>query len=144
MKYLFLLSCVVLGLSGCGKPPAAGPVEPRTPRVPSSYVYVTPDEAEKLIASTPDLGILDVRDEPEMHAAAGMINHARPCSYFGGNLPILQGLDRKAPWLVYCAIGGRADFTAEAMGGLGFEKVYLLKGGFNAWVAAKKPTAKGF
>ena len=136
-----LLCCLSLSLAGCGKIPPAAPLEPPTAKVPAAYLYVSPDEAEKLIASTPNLGILDVRDEPEMHAN-GLIAKARPSSYLGDNTTLLRGLDRKQPWLIYCAIGGRADYTAETMGSLGFEHVYILKGGFNAWQAAKKPVAR--
>jgi len=132
---------LLLSLISCGKPPSAAPLTPPQAVLPAAYQYVSPDEAEKLIASTPNLGILDVRDQPEMHEV-GMISGARPCSYLADNTKMLHGLDRKQPFLVYCAIGGRAEYTAEAMAGLGFEKVYLLKGGINAWRAAKKPVVK--
>ena len=71
------LCCLSLSLASCGKVPPAAPLEPPTAKVPATYLYVSPDEAEKLIASTPNLGILDVRDEPEMHAN-GLIAKARP------------------------------------------------------------------
>ena len=139
---LILLCCTLVGVTGCRPPPAAAPLDPPMVKLPAQYEYLTPDQAEKLIASTPGLGILDVRDDQEMHAVAGVIDKARPCSAFAGNQGILQTLDRHQPWLVYCAIGARSEGTAATMAELGFDKVYLLKGGFNAWVAARKPTVK--
>ncbi len=59
-----------------------------------------------------------------------------------GNRDQLANLDRGSPWLVYCAIGGRAELTSEAMAELGFEKVYLLKGGFIEWRAQWKSVVK--
>lgn len=136
-----LFLCLVLSLASCGKPPSAAPLAPPEVVLPAAYQFVSPDEAEKLIASTPAPGILDVRDEPEMHEV-GMISGARPCSYLADNTKMLRGLDRKQPYLIYCAIGGRSEYTAATMAELGFEKVYLLKGGINAWRAAKKPVVK--
>ncbi|MDB6120330.1 MAG: Rhodanese domain protein [Verrucomicrobiaceae bacterium] len=136
-----LYLCTGLLVTSCGKPPTAAPLAPPQAVLPAAYAYVSPDEAEKLIASTPPLGILDVRDQSEMHEV-GMISGARPCPYLSDNTKMLHGFDRKQPFLVYCAIGGRSEYTAEAMSQLGFEHVYILKGGINAWRAAKKPVVK--
>ena len=138
---LLCLCSGLLILTSCSKPPTAAPLAPPQAVLPASYSYVSPDEAEKLIASTPALGILDARDLPEMHEV-GMISGARPCPYLSDITQMLRGLDRKQPFLVYCAIGGRSEYTAETMSQLGFEHVYILKGGINAWRAAKKPVVK--
>jgi sulfur-carrier protein adenylyltransferase/sulfurtransferase len=45
----------------------------------------------------------------------------------------LDRLDKQKPVIVYCAIGGRSRVAAQMLSGYGFEKVYNLNGGINAW-----------
>ena len=64
-------------------------------------------------------------------------------------LPILseryQELDSSKPIVAYCAIGGRSRAAAEFLSGRGFNEVYSLKGGINAWegVGAEGDEADG-
>jgi sulfur-carrier protein adenylyltransferase/sulfurtransferase len=45
----------------------------------------------------------------------------------------LDALDPKKPVIVYCAVGGRSRVAAQMLAGYGFDKVYNLNGGINAW-----------
>ncbi len=47
-------------------------------------------------------------------------------------------VDKKKPVYVYCLAGVRSAAAAEKMRADGFEKVYELKGGINAWKAGRK------
>jgi thioredoxin len=47
-------------------------------------------------------------------------------------------IDKKKPVYVYCLAGGRSAAAAAKMRSMGFENVYELKGGINAWKAADK------
>lgn len=144
MKHRVLL-CLTLALAftGCDKPVVVdAPTSPPAAVLPAAYKVLAPDEVEQLIATTPPLGILDMRQEEEIHDGNGWIANATPCPYFSDYRSALQKLDRGQPWLVYCAIGGRAEYTAATMAQLGFQRVYLIKGGFNAWRAAGKPVVK--
>ncbi|MFN8252592.1 MAG: DUF953 domain-containing protein [Ferruginibacter sp.] len=47
-------------------------------------------------------------------------------------------IDKNKPVYVYCLAGGRSAAAATKMRNLGFENVYELKGGINAWKAAGK------
>ena len=142
MKSLVAIVALVL-ISGC-KPPKTvkAPIGPPVVTLPASCQWVTPDEAEKLISSTPDLKIADVRMEEEIRSGAGWIKGAEAASYLHDNKPYLQKWDKDKPWLVYCALGPRSELTAIEMASLGFKKVYLLQGGFNAWLSANKPVQK--
>jgi rhodanese-related sulfurtransferase len=59
-------------------------------------------------------------------------------------LPQLEGrvgeLDQAKPVIAYCAIGGRSRAAAEMLSGRGFDEVYSLAGGIEAW---KGEVAKG-
>lgn len=48
-------------------------------------------------------------------------------------------LDRKRPVFVYCAAGGRSRSASDRLAELGFEHVYDLSGGMNAWKGAGLP-----
>ena len=48
-------------------------------------------------------------------------------------------IDKDKPVYVYCLAGGRSAAAAEKMRAEGYEKVYELKGGINAWKAGNKP-----
>ena len=47
-------------------------------------------------------------------------------------------IDKNKPVYVYCLVGGRSAAAAEKMRAEGFEKVFELKGGINAWKADNK------
>jgi rhodanese-related sulfurtransferase/rubrerythrin len=49
----------------------------------------------------------------------------------------LNELDPKKPTIAYCAIGGRSRVAAQLLSGLGFKKIYNLKGGIKAWQGVK-------
>ena len=137
------LALVLLGLSACSPAPAiSGPSGPPEVKLPDHYLWVGPDEAERLIASTPDLKVLDLRMDEEIRSGRGWVPGATWSNAFGPNSGIPPTLDKNQPCLIYCALGPRSELTAAAMAKAGFEKVYLLKGGFNAWVAANKSVQK--
>jgi phage shock protein E len=142
MNRLFFIICVLL-LASCKRTPAPTPPSgPPEVTLPAHYEWLDVATAEKLIATTPDLQILDVRTDPEIRNGDGWIKGTRLGSYLHDNRRFLNEWDKDAPWLVYCALGPRSELTAADMAGMGYKKVYLLKGGFNAWMAAGKPVAK--
>lgn len=137
---LAALTCLLL--VSCMEQPEPAPQGPPPIVLPAHYLLLSPDDVEKLMQSTPTLGVLDVRDDHEIRDDHGWIAGAEPCSQLQGNKDKLAKLDRARPWLVYCAIGGRAELAAQTMAELGFEKVYLLKGGFIQWRTQGKPVVK--
>lgn len=129
-------------LTSCGERAPDAPTMPLAVILPSNYQWLAAEQVTDLRNRTPNLGILDVRDDVEMRDGHGWIGGAQPCSYFAGVKDKLAVLDRERPWLVYCAMGGRSELMAKDMADLGFKQVYLLKGGFIEWRAKKMPVVK--
>jgi rhodanese-related sulfurtransferase len=81
-------------------------------------------------AGTPEVTLLDVREHVELELAA--VSGAR-------HIPMrevparLAELDRDAPLVVMCHSGGRSRRVAEYLSSNGFQKVFNLRGGIDAW-----------
>ena len=134
---------IITTLNACTpepRPPA--PIGPPEVTLPAHYQWLELDQAEKLIATTPDLQILDVRMEEEIRSGQGWIAKAVHTSYVDDNRRYLKTLDKSKPYLVYCALGPRSELTAAEMAKMEFKNVSLLKDGFNAWLSAGKPVVK--
>lgn len=126
-------------------PPAAEDTrtEPPSINLPASVKQLSPDEAAALIQSTPDLVILDVREDWELKKEgriagslwADFLNDER----FGG---ATSKLATNQPILLYCAIGGRSQLAAEKLAAKGFTQLSLLNGGLEAWLTAGKAVQK--
>jgi molybdopterin/thiamine biosynthesis adenylyltransferase/rhodanese-related sulfurtransferase len=94
--------------------------------------------AEAMIASTPGVVVLDVRepDEYEQGALPGALHIPR------GNLESqieTRVPDRGAPIVVYCAGGVRSAFAAKTLAELGYADVVSMAGGFNKWKNEGRP-----
>ena len=97
------------------------------------------DEFEKEITTKQNIQILDVRTPGEYFS--GHIKYALQADWndkkeFERRISFV---DRNKPVYVYCLAGGRSAAAADKMRKMGFENVYELKGGTNAWRAANKP-----
>ena len=98
---------------------------------------LTTDEFEKAV-SKETVQILDVRTPAEY--ASGHIKNTLLANWndekeFSRRIAFV---DKNKPVYVYCLAGGRSAAAAEKMRAMGFENVYELKGGINAWKAANK------
>jgi rhodanese-related sulfurtransferase len=85
--------------------------------------------------------VLDVRDAKE--AAAGRLPNAVqiPLSELKTRVGELAKSSRR-PVIVYCDRGQRSRGAVSVLGKGGFERIYLLRGGFNAWKEAGLPVQK--
>ena len=111
---------------------------------------ITPDEAQQKIAD--GALVVDVRDAPEVeqsgkvagavHIPRGMVEfRADPDSpYYDKNFA------KDKPVIVYCAAGGRAALSGQALKEMGYDEVYNL-GGFSDWAesggAVESPESSG-
>jgi thioredoxin len=98
---------------------------------------LTADEFEKGI-SKDSIQILDVRTPGEY--ASGHIKNTLLANWndkdeFNRRIGFVS---KHKPVYVYCLAGGRSAAAAEKMRAMGFEKVYELQGGINAWKAGNK------
>ncbi|MGR8940008.1 MAG: rhodanese-like domain-containing protein [Gammaproteobacteria bacterium] len=80
-----------------------------------------------------DIGIIDVREAPEF--AEGHIENAvnAPLSKLSEQMPKLF-TNKKAPLLVVCQNGTRSTTAAKTLAKAGFEQIFVITGGMNAWV----------
>ena len=98
---------------------------------------LTADEFEKAI-NKDSIQLLDVRTPEEY--ASGHIKNTLLANWndekeFNSKITFV---DKNKPVYVYCLAGGRSAAAAEKMRTMGFENVYELKGGINAWRAGNK------
>jgi len=96
-----------------------------------------PDDVKTFIDESPEgtYTLLDVRqpEEYEEGHLPGAILISLP--ELGDSL---RRLDAARPTIVYCAVGGRSRAAAQFLAHRGFERVYSVTGGINAWT---EPTA---
>lgn len=123
MKALIAFVALSLTLGACAGTQTTGPV------------LVDAATAEELIASDPDLVILDIRTPEEV--AVGAIPGARVVDFYSPAFQSdIDGLDRDATYLVYCRSGNRSAQATQLMENLGFTDVYELDGGILTWANA--------
>ncbi len=102
---------------------------------------LNPENFEKKLNATPNKIILDVRTQDEYHN--GHLENAVLIDYYKNDFKEkVSKLDKSKPVFVYCAAGGRSGSASKILLDLGFNEVYDLKGGFNAWSNEKKPVKK--
>jgi rhodanese-related sulfurtransferase len=118
-------------------------------------------DVERLLAERPDLAARSIRlaaadlaswrdDEPGLR----IVDVRNPAEQEGGivpgavSIPLARLLDHHyeleatAPTVVYCAGGYRSSTAASLLRSLGFTQVADLQGGYDAWAAARLPTAR--
>jgi rhodanese-related sulfurtransferase len=107
---------------------------------------ITPAQAKELIEGGNAL-VVDVRDGPEVeksgkvagavHIPRGMLEfRADPESpYYDQNFAKDPDFAKDKAVIVYCAGGGRAALSGQALKEMGYGEVYNL-GGFNDWAEA--------
>ena len=85
--------------------------------------------------------LLDVRDAKE--AAAGRVPNAVhiPLSELKTRVGELARFVKR-PVIVYCDRGQRSRGAVSVLGKSGFERIYLLRGGYHAWREAGLPVQK--
>lgn len=85
--------------------------------------------------------ILDVREDKEI--TGGRLPNAMhiPLSQLGARSSELASLTGRTV-IVYCARGNRTALAARALGKLGFNEIFGLRGGMAAWREAGLPLAR--
>lgn len=104
---------------------------------PQGYGVTTVEDFNTLLAQK-EFVLLDVREKSEYKAGhiPGAVNI--PIRELGQNLALLPDLN--ADIMVICKAGGRAMLAMTSLNILGYNNARMLKGGYDAWVAAEMPT----
>lgn len=100
---------------------------------------LTADQFEKEITGKENIQVLDVRTPGEFfsgHIKNALLADWTDSKEFERRIAFI---DKAKPLYVYCLSGGRSAAAAAKLRKLGYENVYELKGGTNAWKAAGKP-----
>lgn len=102
---------------------------------------VSPTEAT-LLMNREDALLIDVREPAEFES--GHIPNARsiPLSALKERIGELEKF-KSRPVIMQCASGARSRRAAEMVQKAGFERVYNLEGGIQAWSQANLPVSKG-
>ena len=103
----------------------------------SDYGNIDVAEARDLIGEKGELVILDVRTVSEYESGhlEGAINI--PVEVLGGRLSELNPNDEL---LVYCRTGNRSTTAVGILSENGYDRIYHMDGGINAWNSAGFPT----
>lgn len=138
----WMLSLVTLALgiqSSLAKPEqeAAKPAP-----LKAGYHEIKSKKAHDLLQKHKELIVLDIRTEREY--VAGHIQKAKHIDYYERDFSDkLKKLDRKKPYLVHCASGGRSGKSMKIFKDLGFTRIYHMNDGFKGWEKSKFPVTKG-
>ena len=103
---------------------------------PQTENYLLSPAEFKQKTSNGDVVIIDVRTAGEL-ASLGYIKGAEHLDIKANDFKDkIAALDKDKEYYVYCHAGGRSASAKKIMDNLGFTKVYDLKGGISAWLAA--------
>ncbi|MBU3742320.1 MAG: rhodanese-like domain-containing protein [Candidatus Kapabacteria bacterium] len=102
---------------------------------------VSADEAKKLITSTKNIQVLDVRTPDEWKG--GHLAMAKHINVNDADFAAkVAKLDTSKPVVVYCAAGGRSSRAAALMASKGFTTIYnVTNGGYTQLAATGLPTS---
>ncbi|MDO4248887.1 MAG: rhodanese-like domain-containing protein [Neisseria sp.] len=98
---------------------------------------LTPHQLQTLLLERPDTILLDVREDEEV-----AFNHIPGYTHIPMNLiPLRQNeLPDDRPIVLYCHHGIRSQHAAMYLANAGFDQLYNLKGGIDAWCIEVDPT----
>lgn len=115
--------------------------------------------AQQLVADAKaNITEISVEQAEQLHSQAAVIIDTRePEEYAAGHLQAavsiprgllefkigeVANLDADSPIIIYCQAGGRAALAAQTLQDMGFGQVSSIAGGYDAWMAAGKPTVQ--
>lgn len=105
--------------------PAAGPEKAQ------AFRSVSPEEAKKIIERRQDLVFLDVRTPQELQKEGGI--QGAVLVPFWAVMQNKLNVPKDKPIMLVCAVGGRSYAAGQMLVRFGYQEVYNLSGGLDAW-----------
>ena len=103
-----------------------------------STLPVTSNEVAQLVKTEKKLVILDVRTPMEFEQ--GHVKDAKNYNAHDPNvMDMINKLDKKNPYLVYCRTRNRSGMVVKAMEQSGFTKIYQMTDGIVGWTSNGLP-----
>lgn len=97
-----------------------------------------PEEFQAKMASIEKYHLIDVRT-PEELAENGTIEGSINIDFKNANFEEqIKKLNKGIPIFIFCRSGGRSQKACAELNGYGFENVYDLDGGYEAWLQKNK------
>jgi rhodanese-related sulfurtransferase len=145
MRFLLPILSLPLLLVSC-RPAELAPVAVAPPplKLPVSVQKLKPEQVLAIRQSTPDLIIIDLRENGEIKLDGRLAGTTHFVDYLNTTAfnELVAKLDPTKPCLLCCALGGRAQHAAADMSAKGFKNLMILDGGFDAWLRAGQATEK--
>jgi rhodanese-related sulfurtransferase len=137
MKYLLFIPLAMFFLVSCEstaqKTEDSKVEETKVEETKPAFVDLNIDQFKKMM-NEPNVVILDVRTPQE--TAEGKIEGAIEIDVLDASFDEkIKALDKDKTYLVYCRSGKRSVKSCNAMADQGFNNLYNLLGGYNAWSA---------
>ena len=87
----------------------------------------------KTAVNSKNVQLVDVRTANEFNG--GHIKNAKNIDFFNQNdfVKKINKFNKEEPIYLYCRSGNRSQKAARKLDGLGFEKIFDLKGGYMNW-----------
>jgi len=104
---------------------------------------ITPAGLRQLLAAGEPIQLLDVR-EPFEWRISNLGRYGAKLIRMGDLPARIEELDRNEPIVVYCRTGSRSDLVAKYLVLDGFERVWSLNGGINAWARTEDPDLRQY
>jgi rhodanese-related sulfurtransferase len=133
-KVLVLSAALAISVGGLANQGHAGSAAAANEE--KKFASIEPMEAKKLIETTVDLQLIDVRSVEEYQQGA------LPGSKLIPFWEIMKGdyyLRKDKPILLVCAVGGRSLAAGQYLSMKGHQEVYNLSGGLSAWAKQGVP-----
>ena len=113
---------------------------------PTTGVDIAPviraEELDVLLASHPEIRVLDVRTPAEYESAHIRGAYNVPLDHLGEHGREIRS-SVEAPVVLVCQSGQRARKAEEALRSAGMPNLHVLDGGVSAWLALGKPAVRG-
>jgi rhodanese-related sulfurtransferase len=137
-----MIRLLLLAAALASAPFAPAPVfAAETPAAKATVKNISIDQAEKQIAQTKDVVVLDIRAPKEI--ANGRVEGSKAVNFYDADFKAqIARLDKSKTYVVFCAVGGRSAKACAQMVEMGFQDVRNVEGGMKAWEKAGKKTVK--